>query len=117
MTPRAHSVLGAEAWTPWLSGLSPSGVCGTERWVGWQLSWLRAPGTLCRQLLVALVCLSPKDASAQTCIQGGFLTPGNFFFFCELSFIWGKKRAASWEAAPQIALRGRSKETVGEVNT
>ena len=39
------------------------------------------------------------------------------FFFCELSFIWGKKRAAAWEAAPQIALRGCSKEAIGEVNT
>ena len=32
---------------------------------------------------------------------------------CELSFIWGKMRAAAWETAPQIALRGCSKEAVG----
>ena len=88
------SVLGAEAWTPWLSGLSSSGVCGTERCVGWQLSWLRMPGTLCGQLLVALVCLSPKDASAQTCIQGGFLTPGNFFFLWA-KFYLGQKEGCS----------------------
>ena len=34
---------------------------------------------------------------------------------CELSFIWGKMRAAAWETAPQIALRRRSKEAGVEV--
>ena len=32
---------------------------------------------------------------------------------CELSFIWGKMRTVAHEAAPQIALRGCSKEVVG----
>ena len=32
---------------------------------------------------------------------------------CELSFIWGKMRTASREAAPQIALTDCSKEAVG----
>ena len=31
-----------------------------------------------------------------------------------MSFIWGKKRAASWETASQIALRDCSKEPMGE---
>ena len=31
----------------------------------------------------------------------------------ELSFIWGKMRTAAQEAAPQIALRGCSKEAGG----
>lgn len=67
-------------WTLWFLGLRPSGVWGTERWVGWQLSWLRTPGTWCRAQLVALECLSLKDSSAQTCIQWGFLTPGHSLF-------------------------------------
>ena len=33
---------------------------------------------------------------------------------CELSFIWGKMRTATWEAASQIALRDCSKAAVGE---
>ena len=33
---------------------------------------------------------------------------------CELSFIWGKMRNATWEAASQIALRDCSKAAVGE---
>ena len=33
---------------------------------------------------------------------------------CELSFIWGKMRAAAREAASQIALRDCSKVAVGE---
>ena len=33
---------------------------------------------------------------------------------CELSFIWGKMRAAAREAASQIALRDCSKVGVGE---
>ena len=32
---------------------------------------------------------------------------------CELSFIWGKMRTVAHETAPQIALRGCSKEVVG----
>ena len=32
---------------------------------------------------------------------------------CELSIISGKMRTASWETAPQIALRGCSKEAGG----
>ena len=33
---------------------------------------------------------------------------------CELSFIWGKMRTVARETAPQIALRDRFKEVVGE---
>ena len=36
---------------------------------------------------------------------------------CELSFIWGKMRAAALETAPQRALRDCSQEAVGKVNT
>lgn len=34
---------------------------------------------------------------------------------CELSFTWGKMRVATWEIAPQIALRSCSKEAGVEV--
>ena len=33
---------------------------------------------------------------------------------CELSFIWGKMKTATWGAAPQSALRDCSKAAVGE---
>ena len=42
------------------------------------------------------------------------LTEKMSFQNCELNFIWGKMRTVARETAPQIALRDRIKEVVGE---
>ena len=65
-------------------------------------AFLSSSWEICILLCSDLDCVDWKDAQLES---------------CELSFIWGNRRTAAWEAAPQVVLRDCSKEAVGKVNT